>query len=65
MSKHLSALLKAHEFAHELNITLSCTRRWILEEKVATVKLGRLIRIPATEVDRLIDKGFRPARPTR
>jgi len=65
MNKPLSALLSTQEFADALNITVACARRWILERKVATVKLGRLVRIPATEVQRLIDSGLRPARPGR
>jgi excisionase family DNA binding protein len=55
-------LLTVQEFAERLNVTVSCVRRWILEGRVAKVKLGRLIRIPAAECDRLIDHGFCPAR---
>jgi len=65
MSKQSSVLLSAQEFADALNITVACARRWILERRVTTVKLGRLIRIPAAEVQRLIDAGLRPARPVR
>jgi len=55
-------LLTVREFAESLNVTVSCVRRWILEGRVAKVKLGRLIRIPAAECDRLIDQGFCPVR---
>jgi hypothetical protein len=34
-----------------------------LERKIASVKLGRLVRIPAGELDRIVQAGFRPARP--
>jgi excisionase family DNA binding protein len=65
MNKQLSVLLSIQEFADALHITVACARRWVLERRVTTVKLGRLIRIPATEVQRLIDSGLRPARPGR
>jgi excisionase family DNA binding protein len=58
-------LLTAEEFSDALNITVSCTRRWILERRIETVKLGRLIRIPHTELERLINAGLRPVRPGR
>lgn len=55
-------LLSVQEFAEALGVTVSCARRWLLEGKVARVKLGRLVRIPASECERLIDEGTRPAR---
>jgi excisionase family DNA binding protein len=58
-------LLSVPQFAQALNAKPSCIRRWILLRKVTVVKIGRLIRIPATEVQRLIDSGIRPARPGR
>lgn len=62
MNNQSSPLLSAREFATALNVSLACARRWILERRVATVKIGRLVRIPASEVDRLINSGLRPAR---
>ena len=54
-------LLTVHEFAKALNVTPACIRRWIMERKVVTIKLGRLVRIPPDEVQRLIQIGIRPA----
>jgi excisionase family DNA binding protein len=54
-------LLNVSEFAAALGVTTACIRRWILERRVANVKLGRLVRIPETELERLIKSGFRPA----
>jgi excisionase family DNA binding protein len=65
MNKQPSSLLSVREFAEALNVTVSCARRWALERKIATIKLGRLIRIPASEVERLVECGLRPARPAR
>jgi excisionase family DNA binding protein len=58
-------LLNVNQAAEKLGITTACIRRWILERKISTVKIGRLVRIPGTELERLISSGFRPARPTR
>jgi excisionase family DNA binding protein len=58
-------LLSVKEFACTLNITVACVRRWILERKIETIKLGRLIRIPTSEVERLVNSGLRPAREPR
>ena len=36
-------------------------RRLILKRKIAFVKIGRSVRIPASEVERMITEGFHPA----
>ena len=59
-------LLTVVQFATVLNVTPACVRRWLLEKRIASVKVGRrLIRIPATEAQRIIDEGLRPARRER
>ena len=55
-------LLRIDEFADALKITPACVRRWIAERKVGVVHVGRLVRIPETEVERLITAGSRPAK---
>jgi excisionase family DNA binding protein len=55
-------LLRVPEFAAGFGVTTACVRRWLLERKIAHVKVGRLVRIPASEVDRLVSEGFRPAK---
>jgi excisionase family DNA binding protein len=61
----MTELLTVPEFGTRLKVTTACVRRWIIEKRIATVKLGRLIRIPVSEVDRFIEEGFRPARNRR
>jgi len=39
----------------------STWRRDILERKISYVKLGRQVKIPQSEIDRLIKEGWRPA----
>ena len=60
------SLLNVKEFAALLNVTPACIRRWLLERKIACVKVGgRLVRIPISERDRIVEDGFRPAREDR
>ena len=58
----MSELLTINQFAARLTVTASCVRRWILEQKISTVRVGRLVRVPASEVDRVIEAGFRAAK---
>jgi excisionase family DNA binding protein len=58
-------LLSVIQFAEALGVTPACVRRWLLERKIAHVKLGRLVRIDSRETDRLIREGLRPAKPPR
>ena len=46
--------------AKVLSVTPACIRRWIFDRKITTVKLGRLVRIPPDEVQRIIQSGLRP-----
>jgi len=57
-------LLTVQEFARAMNVTVACIRRWLLEGRVAKVKLGRLVRIPEGECQRLIAEGLCPVRQT-
>jgi excisionase family DNA binding protein len=58
-------LLTVVEFAAAIGVTPACIRRWLLERRIASVKLGRLVRIDSREADRLIAEGLRPAREVR
>jgi excisionase family DNA binding protein len=58
-------LLSPRQFGEALGITMACTRRWILLRKISHIKLGRLVKIPCSEVNRLVEQGFVPARPER
>ena len=54
-------LLSVPDYAAALGVTPACIRRWILQRKITTVKIGRLVRIPGSEVERIIQLGTRPA----
>jgi excisionase family DNA binding protein len=63
MSNSEVTLLSVPQAAERLNVTKSCIRRWIFERRISTIKIGKLVRVPLSEVTRLIDAGTRPARP--
>jgi excisionase family DNA binding protein len=54
-------LLTIPDFAAELGVTPACIRRWIRERRITIVHVGRLVRIPASEVERIISAGTRRA----
>lgn len=55
-------LLKLGEFCDPLKIKLATGRSWILKRRIAVVKIGRLVRIPKSELERIVKEGFRPAK---
>ena len=58
----MNKLLSIPEFAGLLGVTHSCVRRWVLERRVGVVKVGRLVRIPMAEFERIVTEGTRKAR---
>ncbi|MGA8152747.1 MAG: helix-turn-helix domain-containing protein [Terriglobales bacterium] len=56
-----SRLLTIPEFAAALRVKPSCVRRWVGESKITFVHVGRLVRIPVSEVERIISRGTHPA----
>jgi excisionase family DNA binding protein len=59
----MGELLRVSQFAVSGNIRESTVRAWLLHGKIAFVRLGgRAIRIPKSELDRLVREGTVPAR---
>lgn len=59
-------LLNVKEAAEALGLKAATIRAWILRRKISYVRVGsRSIRIPAGEVEKLIERGFVPAREPR
>lgn len=48
--------------ADEMNVAKSTIRAWIGQRRIGCVRLGRSVRIPASEIKRLLESGFVPAR---
>ena len=53
--------LSVQQFAEVLGVTVACVRRWILLRKISHTKIGRLVRVPGSEAERLTQEGFVPA----
>lgn len=48
----------AKEAADACGVTEACIRRWILLRKIASLKIGRLVRIPESEIERVLEAGY-------
>ena len=47
--------------ADALNVSPLTVRAWIAQRRIGFVRLGRAVRVPANEIQRLLDRGFVPA----
>lgn len=50
-------LITVREAARRLGLRESTIRAWLQKKRLAKVKLGRAVRIPETEIDRLVREG--------
>lgn len=57
--------LRVEQAAGALDLSVACLRVWIARRKIGIVRLGRAIRIPYTEIERLIAEGSVPAKEPR
>ncbi|MDA1307508.1 MAG: helix-turn-helix domain-containing protein [Acidobacteria bacterium] len=51
--------------AEELSLKPSTMRAWIAQRRIGHVRLGRAVRIPAAEIQRLLEAGYVPAERSR
>ncbi len=51
--------------AAELNLSQGTIRAWIAQRRIGIVRLGRAVRVPSAEIQRLLDSGYVPATQTR
>ena len=49
------------EAAEELGLSVHTIRAWVAARRIAHIRLGRAIRIPASEIRRVIQKNTVPA----
>ena len=66
MSSDVGNVLRARqltvvESAARLGLKPSTVRKLILTRRIGFTKIGRAVRIPETEVERIIEAGFQPA----
>lgn len=49
--------------ASELNVSQATIRAWISQRRIGHTKLGRSVRIPVSEILRLLEAGYIPPAP--
>jgi excisionase family DNA binding protein len=54
-------LLKVPEAAERLALSQKTVWQWIGERRIGVVRLGRAVRIPLSEIERLMEEGTTPA----
>ena len=47
--------------AAELNLSKATIRAWITQRRLGHIRLGRAIRVPVAEIQRVLQAGFVPA----
>ena len=57
----MAKMLTIREAAHALGMQPATIRSWIWKRQIGYVKVSRAVRIPADEIERLIERGTRPA----
>jgi excisionase family DNA binding protein len=55
-------LLKVPEGAEELALSEKTVWQWIGQRRIGVVRLGRAVRVPISEIERLVEEGSTPAR---
>lgn len=55
-------LLKVPEAAAMLALSQKTVWQWIGARRIGVVRLGRAVRVPITEIERLMEEGSTPAR---
>ena len=60
-----SELISIEDASRRLGLRPVTVRAWAAARKLARVKLGRRVLIPASEIDRLIERSTIPAVPER
>jgi len=58
-------MLTVSEVANRLGMKPATVRLWIAQRKFAHCKLGRSVRVPLEEVERIIKESLIPARERR
>ncbi len=57
-------LLSPHEFAERLSISRWTVYKMIGDGRIQSIKISRLVRIPESEVLRIVKQGLQPAKGT-
>lgn len=56
-----ASLRTVEEAAEEMRLSPHTIRAWIASRRLGHVRLGRAIRVPSSEIQRLLERGTVPA----
>ena len=56
-NKDIQQLLSPQQFADKIAVSRWTIYAWIQEGRIEAIKLGRLVRIPEAELERIIEEG--------
>ena len=56
-----SRLVSPSELAEFLGVSVDTVRSWLASRRIAHFKVGRLLKIPEDEINRVLEDGYRPA----
>ena len=54
-------LFTLNEAADALGISWQTARRWAAAGQIRTIRMGRLVKVPRAEIERLVNEGTAPA----
>ena len=54
-------VLTVRQTSEALNLSEACVRSWVAQRRLGIIRLGRAIRVPRQEVDRVLAAGAVPA----
>ena len=63
--KEIDPKLTVDQTAEELGLSPFTVRAWIGQRKLGHIRLGRAIRVPMSEISRVLEAGTRPAKRER
>ena len=58
----MKILLKVPEAARQLGLAEKSCWSWVYSGKIGFHRIGRSIKIPQSEIDRILDEGYTPPR---
>ncbi|MGH9403914.1 MAG: helix-turn-helix domain-containing protein [Terriglobia bacterium] len=61
ITAHQTTLLRVDEAANALALRPKTIWCWIGQRKIAVHRVGRAVRIPQSEIFRILDEGYTPA----
>lgn len=58
---NMRGMMTVRQAAEGLGLSIHTLRAWIYQRRIGVVRLGRSVRIPTDEIERLLERGFVPA----